>query len=288
MKNSNLVITDLISYSVSVENADINIMYYGMKNNYKAEKSNRQFHTHACAEILCCYTGSFKVSLDTDVVTLNAGDFIIIPNSCSHLKDIAPNTPWTSILISCQKNKKVCSFDFYSALKPILSDGNAWLVKNSPEMCRKLFLMTELCAKTIDTNNYFDIISFFADIVKFPKELFKVFPAKNHIDFENVLIVEKLNQLILSKKISLADAARLMFVSERQISRYCSKYFGKSFSKMSIDAAMRSAAYYLIHSDKSIEDIADMLNMNTTFASQFTKFHSLTPSKYRKMFKEHL
>ena len=289
MKNPNLIISDLISYSVSIENADINIMYYSNKNDFKSAKAQRLFHTHACTDIIACCVVSFKVSVDSDVITLNAGDFVIIPDRRSHIKDEALNVPWISIHISCRKNERASSFDFYSFLKPIFNDGNAWLIKNAGKMCRKLFLMTELCEKTINTDNYFDIISFFADIIKSKKELLKAFPANKYIDFNDILIVENLNLLTSSgkkNKISLTDAARLLYVSERQLTRYCYKYFGKSFSKMSNDAAMRSAAYYLVYSDKRIEDIADMLNMSTTFTSRFTKFYSLPPAKYRKQLRE--
>ena len=73
-----------------------------------------------------------------------------------------------------------------------------------------------------------------------------------------------------------------MCVSERQLTRYCQKFFGKSYYGIALDAQLKTAAYYLTYTNKSIEGIAEIINMNTTFTRNFTKVYKMTPSQYRK------
>ena len=278
--------TGFISYFVNAGNVDVYIMNYAGTNNPDRAKLSRTFHTHAFAEIFYCPKESYSVYVDNYKVTLGAGEFLIVPSGCSHIKDPDTDAKWCSSLILTSKRQEPDGADFYSEMKELFSSGKLWLVKGNRELCERFDRIGNLREPELLPKDFAEIISVLAGLFSAERELKgsfnipKALSIKEAYDFERLFAIVSQNNL---NRLAMSDAAKAMCVSERQLARYCGKFFGKNYREITFDIQLKTAAYYLVHTDKSIEEIAELINMNTTFTRNFTRAYEMTPLRYRKL-----
>ena len=276
---------EFLTHFVNAGNMDLHLMNYVGENNLASSKLSRTFHTHAFVEIFCCPEKSYSVYVDNYQVTLKQGDFLIIPSGCSHIKDPDTEAGWYSMLIAFEKRHEPDAVDLYSEMKELFGNGKLLLVKGNEKLCESFEKISNVCERELSPSMFLEIVSFFVNLFSAKRELIGSYKRayeltiKEAFDFERLFaIVNRNNQ----SKITLSEAAKIMCVSERQLTRYCRKFFGKSYYGIALDIQLKTAAYYLTYTDKSIEEIAEVINMNTMFTRNFTKVYNMTPSQYRK------
>ena len=86
------------------------------------------------------------------------------------------------------------------------------------------------------------------------------------------------------KKISLNEAAQVVCLSPKYLSRIFKQYCGKGFSEFRLEIKIGKAKGLLTQSTYNIDQISDKLGYQNTesFIRQFKKFTRCTPTEYRK------
>jgi len=86
------------------------------------------------------------------------------------------------------------------------------------------------------------------------------------------------------KKVSLDDAAALVFLSPKYLSRVFKQVTGEGFNEFKLKVKMRKAAEMLHQSDKSIAQVAHELGYQNleSFIRIFKKIYRCTPTEYRE------
>lgn len=84
--------------------------------------------------------------------------------------------------------------------------------------------------------------------------------------------------------ITLEQMASDLYLSQRQTERIIKSIYGKSFSQKKKEARMLAASDLLLNSDKSINEISDILLYSSVghFSNQFSNYYGMTPSQYKK------
>ena len=89
------------------------------------------------------------------------------------------------------------------------------------------------------------------------------------------------------KKVTLAQIASEVHMSEEAFSRFFSKLMNKPFFTFLNEYRINAACQMLIETDKAVSDVAEESGFETLpfFYRQFSKFKKLSPKKYRDQFR---
>ncbi len=96
-------------------------------------------------------------------------------------------------------------------------------------------------------------------------------------------IVKRFNE-----PLTIADMAKEMFLSERQVSRLIKKYFHTTFPRLLSDRRLSIAAAMLCSTEHSVSEICRMVGFETesSFFTTFKKRYEKTPLQYRKAYQK--
>ena len=277
------------THLVGIGNADVYIMNYLENENTVDPKLSRAFHTHACTEIFFCPCESYSVFIDDYKITLNKNDFLIIPSGCSHIKDPDVSAPWGAMLVFSAKRQVSEGTDMFTPLNELFGNGKIWLIRGDNELAEAFSAISCIAEKELSPSQLLDAVKLFVKLTLSKRKLMGEYEAGSNFSIKDAIDFERLSAVVSRFKQSrqtLSQAAKSMYVSERQFSRYCLKFFGKNYYDITLDIQLKTAAYYLTHTDKSIEEIAGLINMNTTFARNFNKVYGVSPTQYRKLHRE--
>lgn len=142
----------------------------------------------------------------------------------------------------------------------------------------------------IDSIDYFlELISILHDLANSRNQrLLSTHPAQNSL-FENSGQIEKVYKYIqenFSRKITLAEMARLVNMSAVSFNRFIKKRTGKTLVEYINDTRISYAARWLIETDLSIGEIGYKCGFNNiaNFNRVFKKSKKRTPSEFRSEF----
>lgn len=96
---------------------------------------------------------------------------------------------------------------------------------------------------------------------------------------------EKIISSSLNKNISITEIAAELGVSREYLSRIFHEYTGEKMKDYITKLRIEAARNYLFSTNKSISEIAELLNYSTpsNFARDFNSIMGVTPSEYRKV-----
>lgn len=114
------------------------------------------------------------------------------------------------------------------------------------------------------------------------------FQSKKVYNSDNILKkiyrVETILQTNLHKQISIEQLARMVLLNQNVLKNEFKKLFGETIFNYTKNLRMNKAKNLLIHTQKTIYEIADMVGYKnpTHFTAAFKKFEKTTPKEYRK------
>lgn len=112
---------------------------------------------------------------------------------------------------------------------------------------------------------------------------------KRDLGFSGDTYVYKISDCIVkhfNEHLTIADVAKEIFLSERQVSRLIKKYFHTTFPRLLSDRRLSIAAAMLCSTDYSVSKICEMVGFETesSFFTTFKKRYNKTPLQYRKAY----
>ena len=114
------------------------------------------------------------------------------------------------------------------------------------------------------------------------------FQAKKTYNSDNILKkiyrVETILQTNLHKQISIEQLARMVLLNQNVLKNEFKKLFDETIFNYTKKLRMSKAKNFLIHTQKPIYEIADMVGYKnpTHFTAAFKKFEKITPKQFRK------
>lgn len=254
------------------------------------------FHYHDYTELLFGLEGVADVYVGNNNYKLGEGDMIIIHNH--ELHDVTGTGTYSSyivikflpsILLTAEQ-----TFSEYSYTLTLMqnTDKRQVLFKRDelsgtpvPALFRHAFLEWE-------EEKFGYELSLRADVTSIFLHILRKWHEKNMGDIEVSVwqgeIIERAISYINNNYMDMTEdsAAKALGVSTSYLSRIFKRGMKKSFSAYVTSIKIREAERMLISTEMSITEIGECVGFSTSayFIAKFREAHSMTPSKYRKLF----
>lgn len=241
-----------------------------MSNNIK------YIHTHFTYEIFFATKGNLTIVGESFRKTYEKS-IIIIPPQFKHYT-LPESEECFCLLFSIEKNT-FKNIDVNGITTIPLTDDISFYIKKLSEK-NDLNSKSASQACKLLTSLLFNELSELVDKDRYKNE-------SNQFANENISKIESFINKNLSRRFTLEDVSKHVFLSTRQISRIIEKSYGKSFVDLVNEKRLTSAEMLLKKTDMKIAEIAVTTfpeNANY-FYTLFKKKHGMTPLNYRKQMK---
>lgn len=251
-------------------------------------------HTHEFLEINYMVTGSCKQIVNGEVVTLNAGDILLMDIGCPHsVHELSED----DILINLLFRDKDISLDFLGSMHSENSSVFEFFLNVSlkNENKRKYFIFPHNrdITKTMDQiiDEYYlqrpyayPIINSYLKILLSKIMRYYPLPTNQIKDYRQKIILNIIEDI--SKNyidITLPDLAKKYGYSENYLSSLIKEVTGKNFVQLRTQHRLKEARYLLKSTDFPISEISQLVGINNknSFYKKFKEEYGCLPSEIR-------
>lgn len=289
---------DVPRKNIEVFTTHLNNLQVDFYMNFSAVKNDEKSvvffsHSHTVPEIFTCTNGQIKIYTESNIFTLNSGDLLIVPANVLHTKIYEKDSEkviWKGAYLDCKKvSSDETDYDAFSVFDRVLNSQQPTLISSekASKIILKLTTLTDLDNKLIAklvVTLCFELFLCFSELEN-KQHNAKTTNSKNN--FSKILfdVEEILNS---NTNVSNTEIAKAVNISNRQLSRLISDFYGMSLHKLKIKRRLDIATFMLKNNTNSIEEIAYKVGFNNkkSFYSQFKAAYGITPLQYRKQNKK--
>lgn len=292
--NDSIIFPHKEEHSVNLENVTIRMLTYPIRTKKEFAPSRFTLHTHTHAELFVCTEGSFHLQTANAMLTVGAGDLVIVPPDFPHHKLPSPEgTVWYCLDFTCVGRRRANCNDLMKPLSLLCSTKYLLLARGVPELCEEISkaanykaeelpclpamrlatVLTELCGKEVQRLGREDMLTPAAPV-----------PAEETTDINRLSQLDYLiNACFSNASLSVSHAAALLFISERQLERIMKKEYGKPFRRTLCDRRLDAAEQMLYETELATEQIGSTVGFSSraAFDRAFVQRRGITPSEYR-------
>ena len=250
-------------------------------------------HRHDYVEINYVMNGTCTLYFEEEVLTLNRGSFIVVSPSSTH--DVVIDDESSVYTIMLRRSTFQASFfsllDYDNVLssffRTTLTDVHSanyilfevenielmnGLIQSAMQECHKTDIYSNSC-----TINLIHLL--FACVLRSKGDSPKIYHYQMTSDFSSVLHYIRHNH----RTISLSELADEFHYSKPHMCTLIKQNTGVSFSTLIRQVRLSEASRYLLKTDLSISDIAEMVGYNSAdnFSRVFRKAIGVSPKEYR-------
>lgn len=275
--------------SLTVENVNIKLFFQAQYNSAqeKGLPFHKQLHTHSYVEIFACISGQLTIKTNGNEYVLNNGDIAVVPIEVEHFKlpEVLCTTEWAKLGLVCRKVQCEHLHDLYRRLTYLINSDCVMVYKKKSKLCEYI----KDCCNKKEEDEVSSVLTFLSEFIKLPKpqESERNTDDKNNSNAKNIDRLLKLDDIIntnFDKNFSNKEIAKLLHVSQRQLSRIVKANYSVSLRQMILKKQLDIVAELLLTTSSSIGGIAASVGFrnNNTFHREFKKRFGVTPITYRK------
>ena len=279
-------------YRISVENVTLTLLVAEEKPSNILTKHDAVLHTHAAYELFTCTRGVMHLQTQHGVITLCAGDIAIVPPGLLHYQLFdTPDAQWCVFDFNCSERRRAGKTDLMHELSPLLDTRHFSVVYAAHEQARTFAEIASLK----DCTPYLSALRFITALAALAHEPLHVVSddSAKHASALTLFAdkdIDRLSRLDLlvnshfMNDLTLARAAELLFISERQLQRITQKEYGMSFASLLCKKRLEAAKTLLDDPTLSIEKVSALSGFPSRAAltRAFTRAFGKTPTEYRK------
>ena len=283
-------------HTLQLENITLRVLTYPVYEHPTAAAHALPLHTHAHAELFACSEGSFPLQTESGLLVMAAGDVAIVPPGFPHHKlPSAKGTVWHCLDFICVGRRRAGCPDLQ---KPLLSlcNGDFLLVaRGASELCAEIARIADQKNGEQSLLPALRLATVLLELCRFPVQKIGREDAPVHLpasaaeDITDINRLARLDYLLngcfTNPELSVGYAAKLLYVSERQLERITQKEYGKPFRRALCDRRLEAAEQMLRETDWSVAHVAEAVGFPTkaAFCRAFLQKHGITPTAYRKL-----
>ena len=246
-------------------------------------------HKHAYTELFICFDSGINIKTLDRCLHLSPGELLVIPPGIVHTK-LPSNSKWASIAISYSKINAPKCHSFFEKIDKLCKKTAAHILELKPETEAALHgLLYKYDVEKSATA--LEILSMLEILLRISTSYQAESIHDNSSDGPYDRDVAKLFRLeeILSDRfvegIRPREAAQMLFISERQLTRIIQKNFGMSFHELITEYRIKTACQMLCNTKLTAEAVGSAVGFNnkSAFYTAFKKKVGVTPLEYRKM-----
>ena len=238
--NTQISFPSKAEYRICAENVTLTLLVAEegpFKNNVD---SSSLLHTHASYELFACTNGIIHLQTQHGVITLCAGDVAIVPPGLLHYQLFdTPDAQWCVFDFICTERRKTGKTDLMRELSALLNTSHFSIVHGAQEETR---VLSEVASSADDTAylSALRFLSVLSALSRRPLHTVNDHSAKSTTSLalfpdKDIDRLSKLDILVNShfmNDLTLARAAELLFISERQLQRITQKEYGMTFATL--------------------------------------------------------
>lgn len=293
--SGNISFPEKKEHTLQLENITLRVLTYPVYEHPTAQANALPLHTHAHAELFACSEGSFPLQTESGLLVIAAGDVVIVPPGIPHHKlPATKDTVWHCLDFICVGRRRAGCTDLQ---KPFLSlcNGDSLLVaRGATELCAEIARIADQKDAEQPLLPAMRLATVLLELSRFPVQKIGREDAPVHLPTSAVEDITDINRLtrldyllngcFTNQELSVALAAKLLFVSERQLERITKKEYGKPFRRALCDRRLEAAEQMLLETDWSISRIAEAVGFATkaAFCRAFEGKHGISAAEYKK------
>lgn len=238
-------------------------------------------HRHFCIEIFACFEGRMGLHTPQSEYVLEAGDVALVPPMQTHCAMLTQETArWKARRMNCVQAEVKDGLDLYTEVASLWLDRPVAVFHRLPtEQLNRLELI--LSDRVGDRRQ----VLLLAECLLYLREQQAALPVTTEtVDTKRLTELERWINNRYTENITLRDAAQLLFVSERQISRIIRKYYGTTLRQVITDNRLAMAEHLLRTTDMSLLQISVTVGFGAvnTFKTAFQHKYGTDPRSYRE------
>lgn len=298
--SSNISFPKKKEHTLQLENITLRMLTYPIYEEQPSEDPARTankfpLHTHAHAELFACSEGSFPLQTENGLLVVAAGDVVIVPPGFPHHKlPSTGKTVWHCLDFICVSRRRTGCSDLQKPLVSLCNSDFLLVARDVGELCAEI---TKIASQKDSSQPLLPALRLAAVLLEFSQlPLQKIgredapvhLPTDTSEDITDINRLARLDYLLngcfTNPELSVALAAKLLYVSERQLERITKKEYGKPFRRALCDRRLEAAEQMLLETDWSISRIAEAVGFVTksAFCRAFEGKHRISVAEYKK------
>ncbi len=280
-------------HDVNIENVSIRMLTYRVREGKPIPGNRYPLHTHAHAELFACSEGTFHLRTAGSIVTVSAGDIVIVPAGFPHHKlPSTGDTVWHCLDFICAGRRRASGTDLAKRLGALCNTDCLLIARNVPALCREIAMATTNNEEELPCLSALRLATVLTDLSSRTLQRVGREEAPSHAspageEITDINRLFRLDHLIntryMNSELSVARAAELLYISERQLERIMQKEYGMPFRRTLCARRLDAAEQMLREEALSIEQIASAVGFSgqSAFCRAFLQKHGITPTQYR-------
>jgi len=282
-------------HTLQLENVTLRVLTYPVYEHPTAEANKLPLHTHAHAELFACSEGSFPLQTESGLLVMAAGDVVIVPPAFPHHKLPSPGgTVWHCLDFICVGRRRTGCTDLQKPLLSLCNSKELLVARGAPDLCCEIAKVADCKSEIQPLLPALRLATVLTELSLLPLQRIgrkdtSLSPPTGTMEAATdinrlVRLDYLLNGCFTNQELTASHAARLLFISERQLERIMKKEYGKPFRRTLCDRRLDAAEQMLLETDWSIERVGNAVGFSTksAFCRAFLQRHGKTPAEYRK------
>lgn len=259
-------------------------------------------HTHSTeCELFYCESGSFTIVLNEDeLYTVEKNQVVFLTPNIKHTILYEPNRPCSYVtMIFSMQERKTPLFDqgmdifetkHMEALFNIINSKKYYIFNDE-------YNAATYISKIRDEFRYkewgwiYKLRTLYAAfIMTVIRNIIPPLGLECKVEIMNLPIAftKYLHAHYMEPDLSIQDLADEFYMSARHVNRLFREYFGSSLSKTLSQYRINYSKYYLLNTDKSVEEISEKVGISSasTLSRLFKEIEGMTISEYRFLCKQ--
>ncbi len=290
--NEQILLPEKKEYRISAENVTLTMLINQEHMPRTPNTASAALHTHVSAEMFVCTKGAIQLQTRHGILTLHAGDIAIVPPALLHcmLSDTT-GAEWHVFDFICTARRQTGRVNLMRQLSALLGADRLTLVRGAHAEAQDL---ARIASEMSDTR-YLPALRFLCVLCALSQHTVQVVSdeSKAHVTLPNAFSekdidrLSKLDHLVnvyYMTDLSVARAAELLFISERQLQRITQKEYGMTFAQFLCKTRLAAAKILLADPTLTLEQVATATGFPSRAAltRAMQKAEGVTPSAYQK------
>lgn len=271
------------SLSGLLTNIQPKLALFGHQINNPDAKCSTRINTNY--ELIYVLDGTGIVTVDDKKYTLHAGDWCFIPAFVPNNIDTPANDPHNNYWMHFDMEESVFTKNLVEALCTAFN-GHMWHMGYEPEFVHlyeqlEQENLMEISGSRMMQQAYFEIILLKLCRACKLKQFLTADPAPYNEVLRKML---QFMQLSYKRIHTVGEIAAEVHISESYCTRLCREYLGTSPAKYIMQLKMKEAGRLLHETEKSIQEISEILGFSSEyhFSNTFRRHFTTSPGSYRK------
>lgn len=277
-------------HSIRVENLHIRMLTYTPVQVRGDISDKYPLHTHTHAELFVCLEGSFDLRAADSLLTVGAGDLVIVPPRFPHHQlPVGEGAVWCGIGFTCSAGRRTTSGDLTRRIAALYNTDRLLLARGVPALCEGIAravhakndpqlpavhlcaILGELCGTELQKIGRGELTA----------------PTASVEEGTDINRLSRLDYLIntcyMDVGLTVSRAAGLLYISQRQLERIMQARYGMSFHRKLCERRLEVAAHLLTQDPRPLEALCAAIGFpnRNAFTRAFKTRYGQSPSQFR-------